>query len=106
VKHTGGAYISVKVKGNTEEDYQKALKLFKKKVTHSGIMRELKRRKAFESPGEKKRRKIQEAKRREWRLKVRKRFLRAEWKRKRNRSNRNNGKPHKRSVDTTRRNDD
>ena len=54
--------ISVVVKNN---DIDKAIKLFKKKVLAEGLMKELKAREAYEKPSVKRKRKLAEAVRRE-----------------------------------------
>ena len=54
--------ISVVVRNN---DIDKALKIFKKKVLSEGLMKELKARQSYEKPSERRKRKLAEAKRRE-----------------------------------------
>lgn len=54
--------LSVVVKNN---DIDKAIKIFKKKVLTDGLLKELKAREAYEKPSVKKRRKRAEAVRRE-----------------------------------------
>lgn len=47
---------------------EKALRLLKRKLSQDGIMRELKNRMAYEKPGEKRKRKQKEAKRRKYKI--------------------------------------
>jgi small subunit ribosomal protein S21 len=47
--------------GSTEEGIEKALSILKKKCGNDGLFRKLKEKKAFEKPGDKKRRKIKES---------------------------------------------
>ena len=56
----GGGYC-VKVYNN---DIEKAIKILKKKITNDGLIREIKRRQAYEKPGDKRRREKAEAVRR------------------------------------------
>ncbi len=48
-----------------EGQFEKAMKVFKKKVMNDGILKELKARQAYEKPGEIRRRKAAEARRRQ-----------------------------------------
>ena len=58
-------HIAVKVyKGYTADGLEKALKVFKKKIQASGLFKELKDRRYYEKPGDRKRRKIRENARR------------------------------------------
>ena len=47
------------------DDMEKALKVFKKKILTDGLMKELKARQAYEKPSERRKRKLAEANRRE-----------------------------------------
>jgi len=47
---------------------EKALRILKRKLSQDGIMRELKNRMAYEKPGEKRKRKQKEAKRRKYKI--------------------------------------
>lgn len=62
INSEAGTGLSVIVRNG---DLEKALKVFKKKVLAEGLMKELKARKEYEKPSEKKKRKLAEAKRRE-----------------------------------------
>ena len=54
-------HITVKVfKGYTSEGLERALKVFKKKIQAAGLFKELKDRRYFEKPGDKRRRKHRE----------------------------------------------
>jgi len=55
-----------------DDNLEKALRILKKKIQIDGLQKELKLRRHYEKPSEKKRRKIQEAERR--RRKARRRF--------------------------------
>jgi small subunit ribosomal protein S21 len=55
-----------------DDNLEKALRILKKKIQIDGLQKELKIRRHYEKPSEKKRRKIQEAERR--RRKARRRF--------------------------------
>lgn len=58
-------HITVKVYNpNSTDGLERALKIFKKKIQASGLFKELKDRRYFEKPGDKKRRKIRENARR------------------------------------------
>ena len=57
----GKGGLSVRVH---EGQFEKAMKVFKKKVMNDGILKELKARQAYEKPGEIRRRKAAEARRR------------------------------------------
>lgn len=58
----GKCGLSVKVHNNNVD---KALKVFKKKVLNDGLLKELRARGAYEKPSVKKRRKSKEARRRQ-----------------------------------------
>jgi small subunit ribosomal protein S21 len=51
------------------EDLERALRKFKTKLRHEGIMDEMKKRESYEKPSERKRRELEEAVRREHRRK-------------------------------------
>jgi small subunit ribosomal protein S21 len=51
------------------EDLERALRKFKTKLRHEGIMDEMKKRESYEKPSERKRREMEEAIRREHRRK-------------------------------------
>lgn len=53
--------IQVKVFDN---DIEKAMRILKKKIQNDGLFKQLKLKKAFEKPGDKKRRKLRESLRR------------------------------------------
>lgn len=55
-----------------DDNLEKALRILKKKIQIDGLQKELKLRRHYEKPSEKKRRKLQEAERR--RRKARRRF--------------------------------
>ena len=58
-------HITVKVYNpNSTEGLEKALKIFKKKIQAAGLFKELKDRRYFEKPGDKRRRKQRENARR------------------------------------------
>jgi len=50
-------------------NFEKALKIFKKMIMNDGILKEIKRRQFYEKPGEKRRREKAEARRRFLRMK-------------------------------------
>lgn len=54
------AYVEV----NSNESFESALRRFKRKVQHEAIIKEIKRHSVFLKPGEKKRLKIAQAKKR------------------------------------------
>jgi len=56
-----GQHIEVKVYKN---DIERALKILKKKIQNDGVFKTLKEKKAYEKPGDKKRRKLRESIRR------------------------------------------
>jgi len=56
-----GQHIEVKVFKN---DIECAIKILKKKIQNDGMFKELKERRAFEKPSDKKRRKLRESMRR------------------------------------------
>ena len=56
-----GQHIEVKVYKN---DIERALKILKKKIQNDGVFKILKEKKAYEKPGDKKRRKLRESIRR------------------------------------------
>lgn len=61
----GKGGMSVKVQDPTDSrSFEKAMKIFKKKVMTEGILKEVKDRQAYERPGEKRRREKAEARRR------------------------------------------
>lgn len=47
------------------EDLEKALRKFKTKLRHEGIMDEMKKREFYEKPSERRRKEVEQAKRRE-----------------------------------------
>ncbi len=47
------------------EDLEKALRKFKTKLRHEGIMDEMKKREFYEKPSQRKRKEVEQAKRRE-----------------------------------------
>ncbi|MFA5112996.1 MAG: 30S ribosomal protein S21 [Candidatus Margulisiibacteriota bacterium] len=49
------------------EDLERALRKFKTKLRHEGVMDEMKKRESYEKPSERKRREMEEAVRREHR---------------------------------------
>ncbi len=49
------------------EELEKALRKFKMKLRHEGVMDEMKKREFYEKPSEKKRRQLEQARRRETR---------------------------------------
>jgi len=49
------------------EELEKALRKFKMKLRHEGVMDEMKKREFYEKPSEKKRRQLEQARRREMR---------------------------------------
>ncbi|MCU0640767.1 MAG: 30S ribosomal protein S21 [Candidatus Margulisbacteria bacterium] len=51
------------------EDLERALRKFKTKLRHEGVMDEMKKRESYEKPSERKRRELEEAVRREHRRK-------------------------------------
>jgi small subunit ribosomal protein S21 len=51
-------------KGDTSEGIEKALRIFKKKIQGAGLFKDLKDKRYFEKPGDKRRRKIRENQRR------------------------------------------
>ena len=53
--------MHVKVIGNTQDDFIRALKIFSKKVKEAGIIQEIHRRKEYTKPSIKKRRKREDA---------------------------------------------
>ena len=57
----GKGGLSVRVDNN---NFEKALKIFKKKVMNDGILKDLKKHQAYEKPSEKRRRNAAEAVRR------------------------------------------
>ena len=59
--HNRDTGITVKVFGQTEEDMEKAIRMFKKKVGESGIMKVLKHKRGYEKPSEKRIRKRKES---------------------------------------------
>ena len=56
-----GQHIEVKVFKN---DIERAIKVLKKKIQNDGMFKELKERRAYEKPSDKKRRKLRESLRR------------------------------------------
>jgi small subunit ribosomal protein S21 len=56
-----GQHIEVKVFKN---DIERAIKILKKKIQNDGMFRELKERRAYEKPSDRKRRKLRESMRR------------------------------------------
>lgn len=63
----------VKVMGQTEADFTRALRIFNKKVKEAGIIQEIHRRKEYVKPSLKRRLKREEAKKR--RIRERKRII-------------------------------
>jgi small subunit ribosomal protein S21 len=61
-----GKYLTIKVYRN---DVDKALKIMKKKIQNDGLFKRLKEKRAYEKPCQKRRRKHQEALKRQRRLK-------------------------------------
>ena len=57
----GKGGLSVRV---DEDKFEKAIKIFKKKIMNDGILKELKARQAYEKPGDARRRKAAESHRR------------------------------------------
>jgi small subunit ribosomal protein S21 len=55
--------IEIKVKDNSPEEFEKAVKLFKKIVNNAGFLREIQDRKYYEKPSEIQRRKLRERER-------------------------------------------
>lgn len=49
------------------EELEKALRKFKTKLRHEGVMDEMKKREYYEKPSQRKRRELEQARRREWR---------------------------------------
>jgi small subunit ribosomal protein S21 len=61
----GKGGLTVRVQDPTDErSYDKALKIFKKKVMNDGLLKEVKDRQEYERPGDKRRREKAEARRR------------------------------------------
>lgn len=50
--------IEIKVRDNTDESFDKAVKMFKKTVNNDGILKEIQERRYFEKRSDKLRRKI------------------------------------------------
>lgn len=59
--------ISVVVRGNSANDFQKALRKFKRKVNENGLVQEIKDRQFYEKPSDRRRKQKKAAKRRQQR---------------------------------------
>jgi len=57
--------IEIKVRDNTDEAFDKAVKMFKKTVNNEGFLKEVQERRYYEKPSDKLRRKLRTPKRKE-----------------------------------------
>ena len=57
--------IEIKVRDNTDEAFDKAVKMFKKTVNNDGFLKEVQERRYYEKPSDKLRRKLRTPKRKE-----------------------------------------
>ena len=68
VKDPNEAGLTVIVRGNNPHEFQKALRKFKRKVSESGILQDLKEKQYYEKPSDKRRKAKKAAVRRHQRL--------------------------------------